>query len=979
MSHRIGTMNTIAPVTVGPDSGVAATSPNTWAFGFNPTPAPTGTKFVILHFTGAIFPAANRLEVDLGYDMDVFTASDAPDFWTRPIKVPGSGTIALRYIVSGSGSGRVVLAEYGRGEPMESVNTTSPERHNHTNPDVFLLDSPYVEPSYELRGFCGTTPNWENVGCVPAGDVRANVARSVCLFIHSEIDEDNQLPDLSSCTGTLIGPDLVLCAGHCVSDPNDLNGRSGSVTFDFKTNCDGTRPAGYSPKFYKVNKTFRAKAGISGLDYSLLQLKTPVPGVPAIPLRPDLPAVNDEVFEVHHPQAITKKVSARHTGAQAKISKIELSNGFRYLFANCDLTGGSSGSALFDMSGRVIGIADIAGHCANGFLSITEVLADLASTPPLALKRDVMLVLDRSGSMSMDAGTGRTKIEEARDAASLFVQLIRSGAGDRIGLASFSTASTLDEGLGPVDGAKKNTLVGPPPFGGGKVGGLTPNGLTTIGGGLQIANGQFPAPGPGVNQKTVLLMTDGLENTPPMVADVNPALGGVDLSVIGFGTESSLNGVLLDQLAQQHGGMYTRAGTGLQLKKFFVLAFGNIFEAGTLSDPEYDLPAAQNQKSIMFRVCGEETITAVLGWDRTDVSLMIQLQTPSGNILTAGTPGVDSSSGRTWMFLRVPLPIAGERDGTWQAVVFRPGAGEFPPPAVDVRFFVNVVAKGGPVLIRLSPDRKCYTGDGFNPLVMLRNADGSTPRNAGVKLTVTGPANSIGNLLSQTKLGTPAPLGGDVIPARQATLRAVEKNTGKPAVTYSTQTVDLFDDGVHHDGAMEPDGIFGDVFPDLLKREGTYTFQAVATYGDTCVATREAIWSLHIDVGVDPGKSDVSVNLGSPGPGGNRTGTVTITPKDVYGNDLGPGRGDGITVTGVPGTTVTGPAVDNGDGTYTIPVSWDPGSGDEPSVVVGQPGRPPVVVGPKAKPKKHHCWKWKLLCWLLLLLVLVFTVMLLFK
>ena len=979
MSHRIGTMNTIAPVTIGPDSAAAATSPNTWAFGFTPTPAPTGTKFVILHFTGAVFPAANRLEVDLGYDTDVFTAADGPDFWTRPINVPGSGTITMRYVTTGSGSGHVVLGEYGRGEPMESVNTTSPDRHNHTNPDIFLLDSPYVEPSYELRGFCGATPNWENIACVPSGDIRATVARSVCLFIHSEINEDNGQPDLSSCTGTLIGPDLVLCAGHCVSDANDLNGRSGSVTFDFQPNCDGARPAGYSPKFYKVNKTIRAKAQVSGLDYSLLQLKTPVPGIPAVPLRPDLPGVNDEVFEVHHPQAITKKVSARHTGTQAKISSIGLSNGFRYLFANCDLTGGSSGSALFDMSGKIIGIADVAGHCANGFLSITEVLKDLAATPPLAIKRDVMLVMDRSGSMSMDAGTGRSKIEEARDAASLFVQLIRSGAGDKIGLASFSTAATLDEGLGLVDGTKKNTLIGPPPFGGGKVGGLAPNGFTTIGGGLQTANGQFPAPGPGVNQKTILLMTDGLENTPPMVADVNPVLGGVDLSVIGFGTESSLDGFLLDRLAQQHGGMYTRAGTGLQLKKFFVLAFGNIFEAGTLSDPEYDLPASQNQKSIQFRVCGEDTITAVLGWDRTDASLLIQLQTPGGNTITAGTPGVESSTGRTWMFLRVPLPIAGERDGTWQVVVFRPGGGEFPPPAIDMRFFVNVVAKGGPVLLRLNPDRKYYTGDSFNPLVMLRNANGSTPRNAKVKLAVTGPANSIGNLLSQTKLGPAASLDGDVIPARQATLQTVEKNTGKPAVTYSTQTVDLFDDGAHQDGAMEPDGIFGDVFPDLLKTEGTYTFHAVATYGDTCVATREVMWSLHIDLGVDPGKSDVSVNLGSPGPGGKRSGSVIITPKDVYGNNLGPGRADGFTVTGVPGTTVTGPAVDNGDGTYTVPVSWDAGAGYDPGVVVGQPGRPPVVVGPKPKPRTHHCRRWKLLVWLLLLLVVILLLLLVVK
>ena len=982
MTHRIGTMNTISPLTIGPDSGAAPTSPNTWVLTFQPVPAPGGTKFVILHFTAAALPAANRLEVELGYDLDSFTSADGPDFWTRPINVPGSGTITVRYITNGSGSGHVVLGEYGRGEPMESVNTTSPAVHNHTNADVFLLDSPYVEPSYETRGFCGPTPIWENIACVPSGDVRANVARSVCLFVHSEINETSGLPDLSSCTGTLIGPDLVLCAGHCVSDANDLNGLSGSVTFDFQTNCDATRPSGYSPKFYKVNKTFRAKSQVSGLDYSLLQLKTPVPGVPAVPLRHDVPKVNDAVFEVHHPQAITKKVSALHTGAQARISKVALSNGFVYLFANCDLTGGSSGSALFDMAGNIIGIADIAGNCANGFLSITEVLKDLATTPPLAIKRDVMLVIDRSGSMSMQAGTGRTKIDEARDAASLFVQLIRSGAGDRIGLVSFSTAATLDEGLGAVDGAKKNTLVGPAPFGGGKVGALTPYGLTTIGGGLQSANGQFPAPGPGVNKKTLLLLTDGLQNTPPMVADVNPLLGGVDLSVIGFGTESSLDGVLLDSLAQQHNGMYTRAGTGLQLKKFFVLAFGNIFEAGTLSDPEYDLPAAQNQKAIPFHVCSEDTITAVLGWDRPDASLMLQLQTPSGNTISAGTPGVESSSGRTWMFLRVPLPIAGERDGAWQALAYRPGAGEFPPPAIDVHFFVNVVAKGGPVLVRLGPQRQCYTGDSFNPLVMLRNANGSTPRNARVKLSVTGPANSIGNLLSQSQLGPALARDGDVIPARQATLQTIEKNTGAAAVSYSTQIVDLFDDGMHHDGAMEPDGIFGDVFPDLLKTEGSYTFHAVASYGDTCIATREIIWSLHIDVGIDPGKTEVSVNLGSPGPGGTRPGSVTITPKDIYGNHLGPGRGDAITVTGVPGTTVTGPLVDNGDGSYTVPVSWTPGTGYEPGVVLVQPGRPPVVIGPKPNPSKHshphHCHKWKCLGWLLLLFLVLILLLWLF-
>ena len=290
MSHRIGTVNALpTPVNIGPDFGVST-------FSFMPEPAPTGTKFVILHFTGASFPANNRLEANLGYaslERDVFKTADGPDFWTRPIKLAPDGSVAISYITDGSGSGRVTLTEFGRGEKVESGTAGAPSTHNLTNPDIFLLDSPYPEPFNETRGICGGTvpPNWENVACVPGGDVPATVAKSVCIFIHVEINDTTHLRDLSSCTGTLIGPDLVLTAGHCVTDPDDLNVLSGSVCFDFQTECDGTRPATYSPRFFKVNRAIRVMrtnpTGSGGLDYSLLQLKVPVPGVVSVPMRPD--------------------------------------------------------------------------------------------------------------------------------------------------------------------------------------------------------------------------------------------------------------------------------------------------------------------------------------------------------------------------------------------------------------------------------------------------------------------------------------------------------------------------------------------------------------------------------------------------------------------------------------------------------------------------------------------------------------------
>ncbi len=951
MSHRIGTHQTVSPaVTIGPDSGSSPTSANTWLFTFAPAPAATGTKFVILHFTGASFPANNRLEVDLGYDTDVFHAADGPDFWTRPVNLAGGTTVDIRYITDGSPNGHAVLSDYGRAEGLESDISGTPDYHNITNPDIFLLKSPYVEPMYELRGFSGSTPNWENVACAGPGDIQTVVSRSVGIFVMVEFNTEVSPPtfDMSSCSGTLIGADLVLCAGHCMTSPDELDARSGSFCFDYQTNCDGSRPSGYNPKFHKIQRVVK-RAYSAGLDYSVIQLKT-LPGVPSAPLRPDLPSVGDPVFEVHHPQGIPKKVSARHTGPQATISAIEPWNGYLYIFANTDLTGGSSGSALFDMSGRILGIADKSGHDKNGFLSITEVMKDISVTPPPPKPRDVMLVMDRSGSMSLDAGTGRTRMVEVHDAASLFVQLIRTGAGDRVGLVSFSTtASTpVDFGLSPVNAGTKNALIGPAPFSGGIVGGLAPGGQTSIGKGLAVAQSQFPPSGPAANQSTVLLLTDGLENTPPMIADVDSSLNGDDLSVIGLGSESSLNGALLNNLAEAHNGLYTRAGDGLKLRKFFALAYGNIFESGTLTDPEFFLPASQREATpLSFPVCSEDVITVVIGWDREDAPLMLALTTPGSNTVSLGTAGTESSSGKTWSFLRVTLPFHGERSGTWKVVVFRPGGGEFPPPGVDVRYFVNVVVKGGPRLMRVKPEsRKYYTGDTVNPLFMLKNNDGTVPDNAMVSVTVTRPANSVGNLLSQAHLGPASTINGDAIPARQATLLGIENATGKPAVSYIDEMHELFDDGGHEDGGMEPDGIFGNPMPDLLKAEGNYTFHAVATFGMDCTSAREVLWTIHVDTGIDPGKTTVTTTPLGPGPDGGSCVRMTFTPRDKYGNLLGPGRADSFTVEPQPGSTPSGAVQDLGNGSYQVNVCSDQDSLDPPRIGITQPGRPTAVIRP---------------------------------
>src|SRR5437867_12682534 len=185
MSHVTGTVQPVSPVLkIGPDFG-PPTSPNTWTVNFAYTPAPTGTKLVMLHFTGASFPASNRLEVDLGYsggEMDIFTSADGTDFWTRPIDVYAVGAaVTIRYITNGATTGGVQLDQYGRGERHTKDPANSDPRFNSlSNCDPFLGAATYPEPDYATFWFCNNPPNWENTVCVkPPGDIRNIVAPAV--------------------------------------------------------------------------------------------------------------------------------------------------------------------------------------------------------------------------------------------------------------------------------------------------------------------------------------------------------------------------------------------------------------------------------------------------------------------------------------------------------------------------------------------------------------------------------------------------------------------------------------------------------------------------------------------------------------------------------------------------------------------------------------------------------------------------------
>jgi von Willebrand factor type A domain/Trypsin-like peptidase domain len=511
-------------------------------------PAPTGTKLVMLHFTGASLPASNRLEVDLGYgggEMDIFTSADGSDFWTRPINVYAVGaTVTIRYITNGAANGGVRLDQYGRGE-RHTKDPDPPYVDSRfdclTNCDPFLDPAGYQQPDFATFWFCNNPPNWENTACVkPPGDICNAVAPAVGMIVH--VDANKVLGfAVSTCSVTLVAPDTIVTAGHCMTDPIEDAG-SASVIFNYATDCNNNLPGGYSGRFFKVKEVIRQHyADGSPNDYCLLRLKVPPGGlgITPIPMRSDIPAVGEQLFGMHHPNGSIKKLSIPHPGF-ATVS----ASGVNGIGVDLDVAGGSSGSGLFDTGGRITGILSAGVACGLSYFPIATMQQDIANPP--AVTRDVMLVFDRSGSMSVPGTSGQTKIEEARAAASLFVQLVHAGTGNRVGLVSFSTtaSSPVDFPLTSVTAAGKNTLIGSAPFNGGIIGGIMPGRSTTIGGGLNAAYGQLPAGG--ANPRHVLLFTDGLQNTPPMVNPTDSFPTDIHIDAIGYGTPASIDGAIAD-------------------------------------------------------------------------------------------------------------------------------------------------------------------------------------------------------------------------------------------------------------------------------------------------------------------------------------------------------------------------------------------------------------------------------------------------
>ena len=373
------------------------------------------------------------------------------------------------------------------------------------------------------------------------------------------------------------------------------------------------------------------------------------------------------------------------------------------------------------------------------FWRLHQALDDVVRAWQDAKAVDVVLVIDRSGSMSDPDSGGGTKLQAALNAVDNFADLMDNNRTDgqinRLGVVSYSDNATVDMNLTNVDthlrdpgGPLKNALS--------SISGAGPGGCTGIGKALQKAvdllcpGGSckgFSSP-TGNARKAILLMTDGVENLPPCLQPAGGSGGTcgtqcfgaqfnydnlefTQLVSVGFGSGSDLNGPLLTLLSERQGGIYMQNPNtaGNDLKDFFAKAFGQLSSEFLLVDPRGTLPANQPASDpIEYNGCSDSMLTFASGWNVgvAPGELTLVVDNPNGDLVLEGDPAVQSSRQPLWSFSRVRLPYRGAVSGTWRAQIIRRHhvyVNGFTPDA-----FKN--GKDGAALVRREIHRLCPQG-----------------------------------------------------------------------------------------------------------------------------------------------------------------------------------------------------------------------------------------------------------------------------
>lgn len=155
------------------------------------------------------------------------------------------------------------------------------------------------------------------------------------------------------CSGSLVGKNLVMTAGHCIKDESDCADTKFVFGFGLKASGADLSSAKTSDVYSckKIVKRYLEEDyGVLGPDYALVELDRPAEGRAPLAVRRGAGLKKgDGIFVIGHPSGLPVKVAGGATVRDPSPAG--------YFVANLDTYGGNSGSAVFNSeSGLIEGI-----------------------------------------------------------------------------------------------------------------------------------------------------------------------------------------------------------------------------------------------------------------------------------------------------------------------------------------------------------------------------------------------------------------------------------------------------------------------------------------------------------------------------------------------------------------------------------------------------------------------------------------------
>lgn len=288
------------------------------------------------------------------------------------------------------------------------------------------------------------------------------------------------------------------------------------------------------------------------------------------------------------------------------------------------------------------------------------------------------LVLDKSNSMTFDAGDGRRRIDVLHDAAPVFVDVLQEH--NAIGIVSFDQDAypvmpvTEAGAPGPFELTRttaKAAIAAHVP---------NPQGWTAIGDGLEAAHGLLDGV-TGYDSRAIIVLTDGQETAHKYISEVAPGLINDTVYAIGLGTPEEINPAALQALTNGTGGYVLMTGTldvddRFTLTKYYLQILAAVSNQEIVRDPTGSIRSGEVH-TLDFLLNEADGGADVMLITPAPGVIRFRLRTPAGQLIDpamVGTvPGLLHVRSSNVAFYRMTLPLllngSAQRPGTWQAVL----------------------------------------------------------------------------------------------------------------------------------------------------------------------------------------------------------------------------------------------------------------------------------------------------------------------